>query len=111
MGLHFAANGRRGGERFCQRRDHHVDLGIAELRIGLGDQDEIGAVAAAIDRMLNRLQHAFDTLGCADAASNPSSLVTARPVASAISATESCNCVRQRSSFVANSFRSSGTPP
>ena len=31
-----------------------------ELRTGLDDQDEIGAVAAAIDRMLNRLQQAFD---------------------------------------------------
>jgi len=32
-----------------------------ELRTGLADQDEIGAVAAAIDRMLSRLQHAFDS--------------------------------------------------
>jgi two-component system, OmpR family, sensor kinase len=32
-----------------------------ELRTGLDDEDEIGAVAAAIDRMLSRLQHAFDS--------------------------------------------------
>ncbi len=32
-----------------------------ELRTGLDHQDEIGAVAAAIDRMLSRLQDAFDT--------------------------------------------------